>query len=94
VRALSVASLILLGACAAPGLLTDGTSISVGTFSHGLLRHGARLPESGEGYLVPPLWAVRDSSWGTDEIVDAIERVARRTLREGSATRPTTRALV
>jgi penicillin-insensitive murein endopeptidase len=74
--------LLLLAGCAAPGLLTDGTSVSVGTFSHGILRHGAKLPVRGEGYLISPLWAARESSYGTDELVTAIEHAARRVHRE------------
>jgi penicillin-insensitive murein DD-endopeptidase len=74
--------LLTLCGCAAPGLLTDGTSISIGTFTSGLLRHGAKLQEKGEGYVVQPLWAARNSSYGTDELVAAIQHVARRVRRE------------
>ncbi|MCS6912725.1 MAG: penicillin-insensitive murein endopeptidase [Myxococcales bacterium] len=76
-------SLLLLGAgCLGPGLLTDGTSVSVGTFTHGLLRHGARLPPSGPGYLVPPLWRARGANYTTDEMSLALQRVAWRVHRE------------
>jgi penicillin-insensitive murein endopeptidase len=71
-----------LVACGGPGLLTDGSSVSVGTFTHGVLRRGAHLPETGEGYVVPPLWAVRDTRYGTDELVEALAHVARRVHRE------------
>src|SRR5262245_18252884 len=74
--------LLTLCGCAAPGLLTDGTSVSVGTFASGILRHGAKLPGKGEGYIVQPLWASRNSSYGTDELVAAIQHVARRVRRE------------
>jgi penicillin-insensitive murein endopeptidase len=63
-------------------MLTDGSSVSVGTFNRGLLRRGARLPESGEGYRIPPLWNARGTAYGTDELVDAIVRAARRVQRE------------
>lgn len=54
----------------------------MGTFTQGVLRHGARLAEHGEGYLIPPLWAARGTSYGTDELVDAITRAAQRVRRE------------
>jgi penicillin-insensitive murein endopeptidase len=65
-----------------PGFFTDGTSVSVGMFNHGLLRHGRALPPDGEGYTVPPLWRERDARFGTDEMVGAIQRAARRVRRE------------
>lgn len=80
-RRLSVWLLLACG-CTGPGLLTDGTSVSMGTFTGGLLRRGARLPVQGEGYVVPPLWAARQSQYGTDELVEAITRAARRVERE------------
>jgi penicillin-insensitive murein DD-endopeptidase len=72
---------LLLAGCI-PGGLTDFSSVSVGTFNAGALRHGRRLPARGEGYVVPPLWAARDASWGTEELVGMIERAARRVARE------------
>lgn len=75
-------AVLFLTACSAPGLLTDGSSVSVGTFTHGVLRHGARLPDKGEGYVIPPLWAVRNTNYGTDEMVAAIAHAARRVRRE------------
>lgn len=71
-----------MAGCAAPGLFSDGTSVSVGSFNHGLLRRGAHLPVKGDGYLVPPLWEARDSRYGTDELMGAIVRAARRVRRE------------
>ena len=73
---------VTLAACAGRGLPGDGTSISVGTFNHGVLRHGRPLPPRGEGYLVPPLWRVREARYGTDELIAAIQRAARRVRRE------------
>lgn len=80
-----VRCLLLIGfatGCSGTGLLGDGTSISVGTFHHGLLRRGHPLPVRGEGYRVPPLWATRGNNYGTDELVEAIQRAARRVRRE------------
>lgn len=81
-RILALVLLPTLGACAGPGLFTDGSSASVGTFTRGALRHGAHLPERGEGYVVPSLWAERDTRWGTDELVSALEHAAARVARE------------
>jgi penicillin-insensitive murein endopeptidase len=54
----------------------------VGSFNHGVLRRGAHLLPSGEGYVVPHLWVARQSSYGTDELVQAIRHAARRVRRE------------
>jgi penicillin-insensitive murein endopeptidase len=62
--------------------MTDGSSVSVGTFTNGVLRRGAHLAERGEGYVVPALWAVRDTRYATDELAGAIARAARRVRRE------------
>jgi penicillin-insensitive murein endopeptidase len=82
VRFLGFTSVLLLGACAGPGLFTDGSSASVGSFTRGALRHGAHLEAHGEGYVVPALWAARDTRWGTDELVAALEHAAARVARE------------
>lgn len=71
-----------LAGCAGPGYFTDGSSVSVGSFNKGALRRGARLPEKGEGYLIPPLWQQRGANYATDELVAAVEHVARRVSRE------------
>jgi len=73
---------IALAGCAGPGLFTDGTSVSVGSFARGLLRRGRRLPPKGEGYVVPPLWQKRGALFATDELVAAIRRAAARVRRE------------
>jgi penicillin-insensitive murein DD-endopeptidase len=71
-----------LGGCLGPGLLTDGTSVSVGTFTGGALRRGAALPLSGRGYVVPALWRDRGASFTTDEFAVALQRAAGRVVRE------------
>jgi penicillin-insensitive murein endopeptidase len=65
-----------------PGGWTDFSSVSIGTFNAGALRHGRKLPPRGVGYMVPPLWVARDSSYGTDEIVGMIVRAAQRVATE------------
>jgi penicillin-insensitive murein endopeptidase len=82
VRFLVLTSVLSLAACAAPGMLTDGSSVSLGTFTKGALRRGARLPVEGEGYRVPSLWAARETQYATDELVRALEHVAARVARE------------
>src|SRR5690242_3469096 len=74
--------LLVLAGCGGPGLFTDFSSVSVGTFTNGILRHGSRLPLKGEGYVITPLWAARNSNFATDEFVASLERVARRVHRE------------
>ncbi|MCA9669970.1 MAG: penicillin-insensitive murein endopeptidase [Myxococcales bacterium] len=80
-RIVAAAALASLAACVGPGLLTDGTSVSVYTTSRGSLIDAAWLPPSGEGYVVPPRWKARDRSWGTDEMVGLIVRSARHVAR-------------
>ena len=75
-------SLTAVLGCAGPGLLTDGTSVSLGGHSRGALRDARRLPPSGEGYVVPETWRLRQSNYGTDEMVGALVRSARRVARE------------
>jgi len=68
--------------CAGSGFFTDGSSVSVGSFNHGALRRGARLPPTGEGYVIPDLWQKRGANFATDELVDAVQHIARRVHRE------------
>jgi penicillin-insensitive murein endopeptidase len=84
---LGCAGLVVSGAgfvsgCAGPGLLTDGTSVSLGGTNRGVLRDAARLPFIGEGYTVPPTWRQRRSNYGTDELVGVVVQAARRVSRE------------
>ena len=72
----------MVAGCAGPGYFTDGSSVSVGSFNHGALRRGARLPAQGEGYVIPALWQKRAANYATDELVAAVEHVARRVRRE------------
>lgn len=63
-------------ACAGPNLWTDGTSVSTGTTSRGRLRHPAKLPLKGPGFVVPPRWEERGFQYGVDELVAAVQRAA------------------
>ncbi|MFO0575318.1 MAG: penicillin-insensitive murein endopeptidase [Polyangia bacterium] len=88
-RALSLGATLgiaLLGAapsgCVGPGLLSDGSSVALGTFNRGALRKGKRLPPAGPGFVIPSLWQERGANFGTDEIVAAIQRAAKRVAKE------------
>lgn len=63
--------------CVQRGFFTDGTSVSLGRADRGLLRNARALPTSGPGYIVPRTWVTRGDVYGTDELVDAIQRAAR-----------------
>lgn len=73
---------LLFTSCVGPGLLTDGTSVAVGTHSRGVLRHGVTLPFSGDGYVVPKRWRERQRNYGTEGMVQLLVRAARRVQRE------------
>src|SRR5689334_14928618 len=76
-------TVFVLAACGCIGpLFGDGTSVSIGTSNAGALRHGVLLPPAGDGYVIPPTWVTRGSSFGTDELVDALVRTARAVHRE------------
>jgi penicillin-insensitive murein DD-endopeptidase len=78
---LLVVLLASTASCIGPGLLTDGTSVSVGNHATGALRGGSRLPPRGEGYVVPQRWRDRQRSFGTDELIQLLVRAARRVNR-------------
>ncbi len=64
--------------CAELGVVTDGTSISVGKPSHGYLLEGSRIPDHGPGFTTRKVWLDRQNRYGTDELVDLVMGVARR----------------
>jgi hypothetical protein len=49
VRFLVFTAVSLLAGCAGPGFFTDGSSVSLGSFTRGALRRGSKLPPEGEG---------------------------------------------
>jgi penicillin-insensitive murein DD-endopeptidase len=73
-----VAQLALLAGCAELGVVSDGSSISVGKPSHGYLVEGIRLPDRGDGFVTRDVWRARENRYGTDELIDLITAVARR----------------
>lgn len=68
----------MLAGCAELGVVSDGTSISVGKPSHGYLIEGVRLPDRGEGFVTREVWRARGNRFGTDELIDLVTAVARR----------------
>src|SRR5262249_11301890 len=79
-RCLALAA--MLAGCAELGVISDGTSISVGKPSQGYLVEGARLPDRGEGFTTREVWLARDNRYGTDELIDLVIGVARRMHRQ------------
>jgi penicillin-insensitive murein endopeptidase len=73
-----LAVIALLTGCAELGVVTDGSSISVGRPSHGYLIDAAKIPDEGPGWTTREVWKARDNRYGTDELVDLVESVARR----------------
>lgn len=73
-----VAAVLGLAGCAELGLITDGTSVSVGRPSRGYLIDGNRLPDRGEGFTTRDVWKLRGNRYGTDELLDLITGVGRR----------------
>ncbi len=68
----------ILAGCVGPGMLTDGTSVSVGTTSNGALRNSSTLPFRGDGYVMPRRWQDRGRNHGTEELVTLLVRSARK----------------
>ena len=64
--------------CVELGVITDGTSVSVGRPSNGYLRDGHRLPDRGEGFVTREPWKQRGNRYGTDELLDLVTGVGRR----------------
>lgn len=77
-----LALVVLLAGCAELGVVSDGTSVSVGRASRGFLVEGARLPDDGEGFTTRDVWRARDNRYGTDELVDMLVGVSRRMQRQ------------
>ncbi|HRI06948.1 MAG TPA: penicillin-insensitive murein endopeptidase [Nannocystaceae bacterium] len=75
--AVGVALAGALAGCAGPNLWTDGTSVSTGTSNRGRLRHPAKLPTEGPGYVIPTRWSERAFNFGVDELVVAIKAAAK-----------------
>jgi penicillin-insensitive murein DD-endopeptidase len=73
--------------CVELGVVTDGTSVSVGRPSRGRIVDPARIPERGEGFLTREIWKARGNRYGTDELVDLLVGVSGRVLQKNSGVR-------
>ena len=71
----------VLGGCAELGVVSDGTSVSVGRPNAGYIIDARRLPDHGVGYTTREVWLKRNNRYGTDEMIDLITGVARRMAR-------------
>jgi penicillin-insensitive murein DD-endopeptidase len=74
----AVAAAVALAGCAQLGVVSDGTSVSVGKTNGGTIVDPARLPDEGDGFWTPPTWKQRGARYGVDELVDLIAGVGRR----------------
>jgi penicillin-insensitive murein DD-endopeptidase len=73
-----LALVALIAGCAELGVISDGTSLSVGKAHRGYLIEGVRLPDRGDGFVTREVWRARDNRYGTDELVDLLTAVSRR----------------
>jgi len=88
---LLIAAVLGTSACATPGRWTDYTSVSVGQTNGGRIHRPVQMPTRGLGYKVPKTWRERGNQWGTDELVEVIERAAAAVWAQSSS-RPGGRA--
>ena len=77
-RAVAAVWALALAGCAELGVITDGTSVSYGKPSNGLLIDGIRMPDKGEGFTTREVWRRRGNRYGTDELVEMLTGVSRR----------------
>lgn len=73
-----LAVVALLTGCAELGVVTDGSSISVGRTNRGYIVDARKIPDEGVGFTTRDVWKARNNRYGTDELIDMIEAVARR----------------
>ena len=77
-RAVLAAALALLAGCAELGVVTDGSSISMGKPNRGFLIDAARIPDDGAGWTTRDVWIARKNRYGTDELIDLVEATGKR----------------
>lgn len=75
-----LAGLLLIATvgCAELGVVSDGSSISMGKPQRGWIVDGARIPDKGEGFFTRETWRARGQRYGTDELIDLLTAVSRR----------------
>ncbi len=77
-RAHAIIASLLIAGCAELGVVGDGTSVSMGKPNLGWILDPARIPDRGLGFTTRAQWRTRGNRYGTDELVDLLEGVARR----------------
>jgi len=82
-----LATLALLAGCAELGVVSDGTSISVGKPNRGRILDAARLPDRGDGFLTREIWKTRGNRYGTDELIDLLTGVSSRLVPQTNGVR-------
>ncbi len=73
-----LAILLASASCAELGVISDGTSVSMGKPNRGWIVDAARMPDKGEGFFTRGTWTSRGNRYGTDELVDLLTAVSRR----------------
>lgn len=73
-----LAAVAMLAGCVELGVVSDGTTVSLGRPHAGKLLDGARIPDRGEGFFTRETWRRRGNRYGTDEMIDLITGVSRR----------------
>jgi penicillin-insensitive murein endopeptidase len=73
-----LALVALLTGCAELGVVTDGSSISVGRPNRGYLVDARKIPDEGPGFTTREVWKARNNRYGTDELIEMVEAVAKR----------------
>jgi penicillin-insensitive murein endopeptidase len=73
-----LAAIALLTGCAELGVVTDGSSISVGRTNRGYIIDAAKIPDEGPGWTTREVWKARNNRYGTDELIELVEAVGKR----------------
>lgn len=84
---LAVAFGFALAGCAQLGVVSDGTSVSVGRTNGGTMIDPARMPEAGDGFWTPPTWRERGARFGVDELIDLVAAAGRKVSAQYPGTR-------
>lgn len=74
--------LFVLAGCVELGVISDGTSVSVGRSSDGRIIAPVRLPDRGPGYTTRDVWRTRNQRYGTDELIDLVIAVSSRMSKQ------------
>ena len=74
-RVVAAAALLAAGCSGVFGI--DGTSASLGWHANGTIRHPETLRVAGDGYITPLPWRIRQSNFGSDELVELVVRTSR-----------------